>query len=654
MPNESWQTVGKSKKITTPSKSVTNIPKAEVKNIKLSDSAFSSMRQRETEDGEKDESTVTNIEQSKSTSVVKPSTLKPSKTPTTINLKQALQNIDVSVLENEYSSTNDKTSATSVWVEKVIYAFIEQIKDVTTTDPIFAKEDNDYPMNALKSPVRDFLSKNFKQQSILKAIKICRESLLNTSSDSSAIVGYQVLLQFFIRHITDQSDRILNDVDTVSKMLKKYSSDKIMRLLWCYSQFRYKQPGLALEIWFRLFYPLIENRVYNQFVVDDLAQLTKRNSSYEELLKPDNQFSLKTFLEFMEFIDRPNPAITKQMRCSLGQSCSTIQDLFIKDSKNLSKDGSNYFKILFPLLSDNKQRSAKNQTQIDRMIMACFDDKTVSNTWLSLHKSYPKSTISLLNVIKTNSKQVLSNPKERHSLIQQLRAISSDAVKLNDGKHTPHDEFLNLYKENDTITSRAQGKGKRRFFKLTLFLMACISLYYFWPLITLTLSPYFKDHLHHFQHPVILSMRKQLQTIEIQTKKTLQPYLRKSEEYIRSSVIAAEPYVEMGYNHARKQVDHVWKYLQSLQGPASELAIVLADQIRQISFVIYEHCIKYLSILFDMGSRYTEQSVNISKIYVKQLYVILYDQWEHLDTTDLKMKAERLIKTIKTRFSSSA
>ena len=124
--------------------------------------------------------------------------------------------------------------------------------------------------------------------------------------------GYQILLQYLLRNLNEQPDKsFLNDVDEVtdnftkfnhknvflklSASLRRYPSDKVLRLLWAYNQVQYEQPGLALDskfsteplsqdwvlefifsisVWFRLMFPLIENRAYNQFVVESLSQLT--------------------------------------------------------------------------------------------------------------------------------------------------------------------------------------------------------------------------------------------------------------------------------------------------------------------------------------------------------------------------------------------
>jgi len=59
--------------------------------------------------------------------------------------------------------------------------------------------------------------------------------------------------------------------------LKRYQSDKVLRLLWAYSQIPNEQGSLALKVWFRLMFPFIENRTYNQLIVDNLSQIT----SYE-------------------------------------------------------------------------------------------------------------------------------------------------------------------------------------------------------------------------------------------------------------------------------------------------------------------------------------------------------------------------------------
>jgi hypothetical protein len=152
-----------------------------------------------------------------------------------------------------------------------------------------------------------------------------RPLLKSFSLEVNFIAGYQVLLQYFLRQLDERpSEAFLTDIDEVktrrpkkqlqddecsfqlSASLKRYPSDKVLRLLWAYSQVQYKQPALAVDstfhrstclwdlptltpsiilVWFRLMFPLVENRTYNQFVVDNLAQLT----TYVTLLSADEQ-----------------------------------------------------------------------------------------------------------------------------------------------------------------------------------------------------------------------------------------------------------------------------------------------------------------------------------------------------------------------------
>lgn len=64
----------------------------------------------------------------------------------------------------------------------------------------------------------------------------------------------------------------------------------------------------------------------------------------------------------------------------------------MNNTKNLSQNSNAYFQVLFPVLHGDKQGSPKSQS-IDRMILACLSDKSVIQTWLSLHKKYPQSSL---------------------------------------------------------------------------------------------------------------------------------------------------------------------------------------------------------------------------------------------------------------------
>ncbi|CAF4581072.1 unnamed protein product, partial [Rotaria sp. Silwood1] len=258
MPNNetNWTTVsGKTKAKPTSSSTkpsgIPVMPKAEVKTIKLSDSAFSSMKERildendENQSGEiKTQKPILSNEKNPSVKITKPN--KPSSN--TLTLKQALQNMNVDKLKQLYKSSKDNTS---LWVEKVCYWFIEQFKDVTSglNDPIFSKETNqDYPLNTLSTSVKEYLDEIFDMQSKLKAITLCRNNLLNPNADIHSITGYQILLQYFLRNLDERpNDSFLDEIDELSTSLKRYPSDKVLRLFWAYSQVLYEHPGLALD-----------------------------------------------------------------------------------------------------------------------------------------------------------------------------------------------------------------------------------------------------------------------------------------------------------------------------------------------------------------------------------------------------------------------
>ncbi|CAF4532713.1 unnamed protein product [Rotaria sp. Silwood2] len=461
MPNNetNWTTVsGKTKaKSTTSSTKPSGIPvmpKAEVKTIKLSDSAFSSMKERivdendENQPGEvKTQKPISSIEKNPSVKMTKPN--KPSSN--ILTLKQALQNINVDKLKQLYKSSKDNTS---LWVEKICYWFIEQFKDVTSSlnDPTFSKEANpDYPLNTLPTSVKEYLNEIFDMQSKLKAITLCRNGILNPNADIHGITGYQVLLQYFLRNLDERpNDSFLDEVDDLSILLKRYPSDKVLRLLWAYSQVLYEHPGLALDIWLRLMFPFIENRTYNQLIVENLTQLTTRNAKNKKFLPSNEVFPLESYIKLLDFVDQPNPALTRDMRTTLSKNAAILSDLFLNNTKNLSQHSKEYFKVLFPVIHTAKQRSSKSQSLLDRMIVACFTDKSILKTWLLYHEKYPQSSLDLLSLLQTNETTIpgLSTSKEFRSIVQQFRTISNEIINNEENDNIEHNEFLRAYTKN--------------------------------------------------------------------------------------------------------------------------------------------------------------------------------------------------------------
>ncbi|UJR27775.1 hypothetical protein I4U23_009047 [Adineta vaga] len=645
-----WTTVpGKTKTKAAPSSTTKSaaataapiIPKAEVKLIKLSDSAFSSMKDRIPDENDENQTVVSKIPKptatnEKHSSVKSTKSTKP--TSTALTLKQTLQNLNVDELKELYSTSKDNTS---VWVEKICYWFIKQFKEVTSglNDPTFAKEANqEYPLNALSSSVRAYLKEIFDTQSKLKAITLCRNGLLNPNADINGIVGYQTLLQYFLRHLDERpTDSFLHDIDELSTSLKRYPSDKVLRLLWAYNQLQYEHPGLALDIWFRLMFPLIANRTYNQLVVENLSQLTSRDVKNKKFLRTDEVFPVESYLKLLDFIDRPNPALTREMSASLTKSANTLSELFVNNKKNLSQHSTEYFEALYPHVYTDKQRSPKTQSIIDRMIVACFTDQSIIKTWLKLHKKYPLSSLNLLSLLHTNESSipVLSSSKEFRTIVQQLRTISNE-----ENDSTNHKEFLQAYAKNDTVVvKKRQTRSKSRIgsiLKFLIFLFFAYTIYSNWLWLTVATDYLLEDYM---KHPTAIVIKEHLSNACRETKKLTTSSIKQGEEFLRTSLIKMEPYIIQFGQYIQKQWTLLLKYIE---GPVYDKSIEIAEQIQQLSLIIFNQSVHYLKFFFDMASYYTANLASSTEIYIKQLYAILQDKWEHFDFTQLRDKFDQL------------
>ncbi|CAF3434189.1 unnamed protein product [Rotaria sp. Silwood1] len=654
MPNNetNWTTVsGKTKAKPTSSSTkpsgIPVMPKAEVKTIKLSDSAFSSMKERildendENQSGEiKTQKPILSNEKNPSVKITKPN--KPSSN--TLTLKQALQNMNVDKLKQLYKSSKDNTS---LWVEKVCYWFIEQFKDVTSglNDPIFSKETNqDYPLNTLSTSVKEYLDEIFDMQSKLKAITLCRNNLLNPNADIHSITGYQILLQYFLRNLDERpNDSFLDEVDELSTSLKRYPSDKVLRLFWAYSQVLYEHPGLALDIWFRLMFPFIENRTYNQLIVENLTQLTTRNAKNKKFLQSNEIFPVESYIQLLDFVDQPNPALTRDMRTTLSKNVIILSDLFLNNTKNLSQHAKEYFKVLFPVLHAEKQRSPKNQLLLDRMIIACFADKSVIKIWLLYHEKYPQSSSDLLSLLQTNETTIsgLSTSKEFRNIVQQLRTISNEIVNNGENDNVEHNEFLRAYTKNNTVVvnNKRQKHSTCRIgfiVKLVVLLIISFIIYQNWLWLTVAADYLLEDYL---KHPTAIIIKERLSDAYKETRKFGLLSLKYAEEFLRSTMTNIEPYAIKFGQYLQKQWAFVLKYIE---GPIYDKSIEIAEQIQRISVVIFTESVHYLNILFDWASYYTANLAYLAEIYMTQIYEIIYDKWMHFNVTELREKFDQL------------
>jgi len=648
MPNNdaNWTTVsGKTKAKPVPSSTKSTaapiIPQAEVKTIKLSDSAFSSMKGQIADDNDENESSEVKVTKPVSSTEKNPpvKATKPSKpTSTALTLKQALQNIHVDKLKQLYQSSKDNTS---LWIEKTCYWFIEQLKDVTSglNDPTFSKERNEeYPLNTLSPAVRDYLDEIFDTQSKLKAIALCRKGIVNQHTDNKGVVGYQVLLQYLLRSLKEQPDSsFLDDLDEFSAAVKRYPAEKVYRILWAYNQVQYENPALALNIWFRLMFPLIENRSYNEMVVENLSQLTTRNAKNKKFLQTNEVFPLESYIKLLDFVDRPNPALKKEIRASLTKSATVLSELFLNNTKNLSRYSNEYFRILFPVLHSDKQRSTKTQALIDRMIVACFSEKSLIKTWFSLHKQYPHSSLDLLSLLQSNETSVpgLSSSKELRTIVQQLRTVSNDEENNPD-----HQEFLDVYAKNDTvIVNQRPTRSKSRVgsvFKLLVFALLAFTIYSNWLWLTVAADYLLEDYL---KHPTAILIKERLAHGYVETKRLTEVLLKHGEEYTRTTITNLKPYAIQFGQYLEKQCNFLLKYIE---GPVYDKSVEIAEQIQRLTIIVFNQSVRYLNILFDWASYYTAYLTSLTEVYLKQVYAILYDKWTHFDASQLREKFDQL------------
>ena len=113
-------------------------------------------------------------------------------------------------------------------------------------------------------------------------------------------------------------------------------------------------------------------------VVSSLSAKSKK------FLQSNGTFPMESFLKLLDFVDRPNPAVTKELNASLAKSSKTLsvspihfssatpllhdesrlQELFVSNPKSISAHGNDYFKYLFPALRGDKQRSSKSQAVV--------------------------------------------------------------------------------------------------------------------------------------------------------------------------------------------------------------------------------------------------------------------------------------------------
>ncbi|CAF3328330.1 unnamed protein product [Rotaria socialis] len=657
-----WTTVagkpkGKAAPSSTKPSGIPVMPKAEIKTIKLSDSAFSSMKSRLPE--ENDENQPGEIKPQKpvvaAASIEKSppmKTNKPNKSSSNaLSLKQALQNISADKIKELYQSSKDNSS---LWVEKVCYWFIEQFKDVTSgfNDPTFSKEDNqDYPLNALPTSVKENLKEIFDTQAKLKGITLCRTAILNPNADVHGIVGYQVLLQYFLRNLHERpNDSFLDDVDDLSTSIKRYPSDKVLRLLWAYSQVQYQYPGLALDIWFRLMFPLIENRTYNQLIVENLSQITTRHAKHKKFLQANETFPLESHIKLIDFVDQPNPALTRDMRTSLSKSATILADLFLNNTKNLAQYSRYYFQVLFPVLHADKQRPSKSQSYIDRMIVACLTDKSIHKIWLSCHQKDPQSSLDLLSLLHTNETTIsgLSSSKELRTIVQQLRTISTEIVDNEENDNVEHREFLSAYSKNDAVVVN-KCKANSQFkissvLKLLVLLYVSFTIYQNWLWLTVAADYLLEDYM---KHPTAVVIKERLSNACIETRKLALLSLKHGEEFLRSTMANIEPYAIQYGQYIQKQWNHLLKHIE---GPIYDKSAEIAEQIQKLSIIIFNQSVHYLKLLFDWSSYYTANLTYLAEIYITQAYEIVHDKVANFDAKELREKFDqfrmRVIKSV--------
>lgn len=461
---------------------------------------------------------------------------------------------------------------------------------------------------------------------------------VKTEHKRKLLTAYQTLLQYLLRYLREQPNgAFLEDIDELSNSLKKYPSDLVLRLFWAYSQLQYEQASLALEVWFRLMFPSVVNSSYRQFVIEVLSQLTKRHSQNKKFFKSNEPFPIDSFVDLLDFLDRGQTTLSKELRSSLSQSAANLSEIFLINTKNVSTHAKQYFSELFPVLVADKQRSAKSQSIIDRMILATMNDKSIVKTWLTLHKENPRSSTHLLTLLNNTEINVaaFSTTKELRQIAQQLQTnsdVQNDQIE--------HQEFLRTFKKNETNVGkkrRRQSKSKLwAVFQLICILAVTLIVYQNWLWLTVAADYLFEDYQN---HPTVIVVKKQIANGFHEGKRLTELSIKYADQYTRSTIKTIEPYAIQSSKYVQKQWNFVLKYIE---GPIYDKTVEIAEEIQKLSVVIFKRSTHYLSIFFDHASYYAARAAHQTEFYLKQLSTILYGQWTHFDGSALRKKFEEL------------
>jgi len=271
------------------------------------------------------------------------------------------------------------------------------------------------------------------------------------------------------------------------------------------------------------------------------------------------------------------------------------------------------------------------------MIVACFTDKSVIKIWLSLHKTYPQSSLNLLSLLHTNKTTIpgVSSSKELSTIVQQLRTISNE-----EDDNTDHSEFLRVYAKNDTvIVNKRQTSSKSRtgsIFKLLILLIVLFTIYSHWLWLTVAADYLLEDYL---KHPTAIVIKERLSDAYKETKKFSILSLKYGEEFVRTVMTNIEPYAIKLGQYLQKQWALILKYIE---GPVYDKTVEIAEQIQRLSIIIFTQSVHYLDILFDWASYYTAKLTHLTEVYIQQIYAILYDKWTHFDASALREKFDQL------------
>ncbi|GAU90817.1 hypothetical protein RvY_03180 [Ramazzottius varieornatus] len=325
--------------------------------------------------------------------------------PTGTDLQTALKKVDYKAIMAEVEKAKS-SEGNDAWVRRVSERLNASLSAVPLDESMYSEQGFSwkYPLSVAPKETTSFMKDVFKgcpNNFLENYVDWCvADSCKNYLSMKKPSHGSQLILQYLCSNNPDIFSFDKND-ERVAEVRRMQSKDETLGALWSYGQSGLSSFAKGFDIWIKMMFPLLNNRVYTGFVVAYLEKLLENHKKHDfsKVDKPT------VFLNVFDgFFGTNTIHFHKSTKAKMNNSYMVLREELFKDK--LKDSAETYFAHFLMRLTmqqpkEYQQKARENLLLCLRSNQACFD------LW---RKKYPtnlkESQIVLQHIVDNDDEDV--------------------------------------------------------------------------------------------------------------------------------------------------------------------------------------------------------------------------------------------------------